>query len=170
MSLVRKQHPATHHAVPKRQRGTWGGVGLDHAKRRRQFHSLTWPPLGHSDSSLRWRCVRNLRVSSADSPVCKDCRFFVAALLRMTTKEGNSSVIESEQLRRLLRLPLSPSRRPCAVNGPRRTVPPPGTGRGTRRRALCGPSRSRIAACPGDGNVRDAPRACHCGAITTPHL
>ncbi len=38
------------HVVPKRQRGTWGWVGLDHARRRRHYHPLVWPTPGRGDS------------------------------------------------------------------------------------------------------------------------
>ncbi len=36
------------HVVPKR--GTWGWVGLDHARRRRHYHPLVWPTPGRGDS------------------------------------------------------------------------------------------------------------------------
>ncbi len=68
--------------------GPGAGSASTMLKRRRHFHSLTWPPLGHSDSKRSASGVRNLRVSSADGPVCKNCRFFVAALLRMTTRRA----------------------------------------------------------------------------------
>ena len=36
-----------HHAMfPSGQRGTWGGVGLDHVNRLRHGHPLMWPSQG----------------------------------------------------------------------------------------------------------------------------
>ena len=39
--------PPRHVVLRSPRRRTWGGVGLDHAKRRRYFHPLMWPSQGH---------------------------------------------------------------------------------------------------------------------------
>ena len=45
--------PPRHVVLRSPRRRTWGGVGLDHAKRRRYFHPLMWPSQGHGDSGAR---------------------------------------------------------------------------------------------------------------------
>ena len=42
--------PSPEEPAPYPDTGTWGGVGLDHANRRRRFHPLMWPSQGHGDS------------------------------------------------------------------------------------------------------------------------
>ena len=42
--------PSPEEPAPYPDTGTWGGVGLDHANRRRHFHPLMWPSQGHGDS------------------------------------------------------------------------------------------------------------------------